>query len=106
MSELLKTSTMVKALLEDDERCRNSDSYLYLKVVSEVADIKGIDLRSVSIPYFLLNLHGKAFPPFETVRRARQKVQARHPELCPSNAVSGFRAEAEKEYRAFARCDV
>lgn len=103
MTELRKTNALVKALLEADERCRNSDSYLYLKVLSVVAERNGINLKDVTIPYFLLNLHGSAFPLFETVRRARQKVQEQNPELSACEIVAEYRAENEAAYRAFAR---
>jgi hypothetical protein len=102
---MIKTVELVKFLLEDDERCRNSDSYLYLQVVKVVAIKKGIDLKSVTIPDFLLSM-GDVFPPFETVRRTRQKVQQHHPELCANERVEAFRAENEKMFREFARCEV
>lgn len=103
MTELKHTSDLVKALLSRDEMCRNSDSYLYLKVLTTIAERKGIDLRDVTIPNFLINLHGTEFPLFETVRRARQKVQEHYPDLGPSDAVADFRAENELAYRDFAR---
>lgn len=104
--ELKKTSALVKVLLEEDERCRNSDSYLYLKVISAIAEKAEIDLRLVTVTNFLMYLHGTYFPPFETVRRTRQKVQELNPNLRPSESVANFRKEAEAEYLAFVRCDV
>lgn len=106
MNDLKNTTALVQALLEDDKRCRNSDSFLYLKVLSVVAQRKGINLDSVSIPLFLLEHHGKNFPIFESVRRARQKLQARFPDLAACEAVEGFRAENEAEFRAYAVGDV
>ena len=106
VDKLIKTSELVLALLAEDEKCRNSDSYLYLRVVTVVAERLEIDLRKVTVKEFLLNLHGTSLPPFETVRRARQKVQERYPELAPNAAVAGFRQAEELKYRAFARCDV
>lgn len=103
MNDLKYTKAIVKALLEQDERLRNSDSFLYLRVLSVVAERKGIDLRNITVPEFLLELHGTAFPPFESVRRSRQKVQEHNPELRPCEAVAAFRDEAEAEYLAFAR---
>lgn len=105
-NELKTTMAMVRSILERDIQCRNSDSLLYLRVLATVGNQKGLDLDEMSVPYFLLNLHGTEFPPFESVRRARQKVQAKYPELAASDKVNGFRAENEKEYRAFARCEV
>ena len=99
---MIRTSEFVKILLEDDERCRNSDSYLYLQVVKVVAIKRGIDLRNVTIPEFLMSM-GDVFPPFETVRRARQKVQQHYPELRANERVEAFRTENERAFREFAR---
>ena len=102
MNDLKNTTALVKAILEQDKQCRNSDSFLYLKVLSAVAKQKGIDLEKMTVPYFLLNLHGAGLPPFESVRRARQKIQAAFPELAACEAVEGFRAENEAKFRAYA----
>jgi hypothetical protein len=103
MADLKNTTAMVKNLLEQNEKCRNSDSFLYLKVLSLTAKQKGVDLYKMSVPIFLLTMQDNGFPPFESVRRARQKVQAQHPELAASNKVKKGRAENEAEYREYAR---
>lgn len=106
MKDLKNTTALVKSILEQDKQCRNSDSFLYLKVLSAAAKQKGIDLEKMTVPYFLLNLHGAGFPGFETVRRTRQKLQQHHPELAACERVEGFRAENEQEFRAYARGEV
>ena len=103
MKDLMNTTELVKSILEQDKQCRNSDSFLYLKVLSAVAKQKGVDLEKMTVPFFLLNLHGAGFPGFETVRRTRQKIQQHHPELAACEAVEGFRAENEAQYKAYAR---
>ena len=103
MLDLKNTTALVKSILEQDKQCRNSDSFLYLKVLTEVGKQKGIDIEKMSIPFFLLNLHGAGLPPFESVRRARQKIQAAHPDLAACERVEGFRMENEAEFRAYAR---
>ena len=103
MLDLKNTTALVKSILEQDKQCRNSDSFLYLKVLTEVGKQKGFDIEKMTIPYFLLNLHGAGLPPFESVRRARQKIQAAYPELAACERVEGFRAENEREFRAYAR---
>ena len=105
MYDLKNTKALVKSILEKDKQCRNSDSFLYLKVLSIIGKQKGIDIESMSVPYFLMNMQGTAFPPFESVRRTRQKIQQHHPELSACKAVEGFRTDAEREYRAYARSD-
>lgn len=106
MTELRKISDLVKAMLVEDEMCRNSDSYLYLRVLSVIAERKSIDLRDITIPNFLVNLHGSVFPSFSSVRRARRKAQEHNPELRACEKVQEYRAENEAEYRAFARGEV
>ena len=106
MLDLKNTTALVKSILEQEKQCRNSDSFLYLKVLSLTAKQKGIDLEKMTVPFFLLNLHGAGLPPFESVRRARQKVQAAHPELAACERVEGFRMENEAEYRAYTVGDV
>lgn len=106
MNELKNTTALVKALLEEDKQCRNSDSFLYLKVLSVIGKRKGIDIDSMSVPYFLLSLHGTAFPPFESVRRARQKIQEHNSHLAACEAVEDFRTENEMKFREFARGEV
>lgn len=106
MFDLKNTTALVKSILEQDKQCRNSDSFLYLKVLSVVAEQKGINLDSVSIPAFLLEHHGTNFPIFESVRRARQKIQEHNPHLAACEAVEGFRMENEATFREYARGEV
>lgn len=106
MNDLKTTTALVKSILEQDKQCRNSDSFLYLKVLSVIGKQRGIDIDKMSVPYFLVNLHGAGFPGFETVRRTRQKIQQHHPELAACAAVEGYRAENETEYREYARGEV
>ena len=103
--DLTNTTALVKSILEQDVQCRNSDGFLYLKVLSVVANQKGITLDSMTVPYFLLNLHGTAFPPFESVRRTRQKLQEKNPHLAACEKVQEFRAENEQAYKAYALRD-
>lgn len=100
--ELVKTSELVKEILIQDERARNSDEFLYLRVLGVIGEMKGIDIFSMSVPAFLLNRKEMNFPCFETVRRTRQKVQADFPELASVERVGKKRKENEQVYKAFA----
>ena len=100
--ELVKTSELVKGILEQDERARNSDEFLYLRVLGVLGEMKGIDIFEMSVPCFLLNRKEMNFPCFETVRRSRQKVQADFPELASVERVGKKRKENEQVYKAFA----
>lgn len=103
MNELKTTKDLVKLILDQDERARNSDSHLYFKVINTIADKRNIDLSKIPVTQFLLNMNKYPFPPFESVRRTRQKVQAECPWLAASQKVEGFRAEREQTFREFAR---
>lgn len=106
MIDLKTTTALVKAILEQDKQSRNSDSFLYFRVLEIIGKRKGIDINEMSIPYFLLNMSGTEFPPFESVRRARQKIQEHHPELAADETVSDFRSLNEMGFREYARGSV
>ena len=103
-SEELKTTTkIVKKILEQDERARSSDSFLYLRVLGFLGEKNGFDINSVSITTFLLKMSEWGFPAFETVRRTRQKIQQHFPELAGNTKVEEQRIMNEEAFREFAR---
>jgi hypothetical protein len=106
MTDLKTIQGLVQALLEQDPKCRNCDGYLYLRVLFTYAKKNNINLDAMSISDFLMNHHGNDFPIFESVRRSRQKLQQHRPDLSASEAVEGFRAENEAQFRAYAMGDV
>ena len=101
--ELINTTTLVRAILRTNIASRSSDSYLYLKVIEQQAMEKGIDLSNISVPVFLIRSSEWGFVGFETVRRTRQKLQSKFPELAACHRVEGFRAENEEDFREYAR---
>lgn len=86
-----EVKAIVQDILEADKRTRDSDSLLYLKILHRIATGNGIDLNTITIPHFLLTLPESPFPGFESVRRARQKVQRECPWLASSMAVDSLR---------------
>jgi hypothetical protein len=96
----------VRDILENFKQARNCDGLLYLKVLEHYSYQKDIELRFLSVPVFLSRMDELGFPPFESVRRARQKLQATYPHLAADKAVEGFRMENETTYREFARGEV
>lgn len=104
--ELKNTTAIVKEILEHDERARNSDSFLYFKVIGRVGHENGIDITFVSVAAFLLNMSEWGFPAFETVRRTRQKIQQHNPELAGNGKIEAYRAMNEEVFRDYARKDV
>ena len=102
MYDLKNTTALVKSILETDVDSRNSDNHLYLKVLRVIGEEKGIDITYVSVVLYLSTLAGTTFPPFESVRRARQKLQRRYPELGACKEVREYRAENEVAYEEYA----
>ena len=102
MNELQTTTKLVKAILEANPQTRNSDSFLYLKVLEYISEKEGFALYHMTVPYFLENMKDYGFPGFETVRRTRQKVQAECPELAACEKVSAMRSENEAMFREYA----
>ena len=102
MNELMKVNDIVKVILEADKQARNSDSHLYLRVLDYISNRDGIVIANMPVMYFLEHMKGLGFPPFESVRRTRQKIQSENPHLAASRKVKEFRAEQEMEYWAYA----
>lgn len=53
MSELRTVSALVKNILEQDEKARNTDNYLYFRVLEHYSKLRGIDIYSMTVPLFL-----------------------------------------------------
>lgn len=104
MNGLIKISHIVREVLTEIPDTRNSDSYLYLKVLERVAQTQEtpIDLKELTVDYFLSNVKQLHFPYFETVSRARRKVQEEHPELRAKPEIEETRAKKEEQFKAFA----
>ena len=105
--ENLKTvSALVKNILENDHKARNTDNHLYLKVLEHYSGLRGIDIHAMTVPVFLKELDKHSFPGFETVRRSRQKMQATYPNLAPTESVGRKRSKNEMIYKDFALSEV
>ena len=102
LNHLNTVSGLVKEILKEDTKARNTDNYLYLKVLEYYSNLKGMDVNAMTVPTLLEELDQYNLPGFETVRRSRQKVQATYPELAPSENVSRNRRKTESVYRKYA----
>lgn len=98
MSELKRTSTIVLKILKEDIRARKDDNYL-IKRVHEVV-LPGAS--ELTLNQVLGLITRKELPCFESIRRTRQKVQEKYPELTNVDAMI-HRLDKEKEYVEFAR---
>lgn len=100
---LYQTNKLVKEILENSKRARNSDTYLYLQVLYKVGLLKGIDVNAMSVTEFLLKRNELGFPCYETCSRARRKVQEEHPELAGCDDVEAQRIINERVFKDYAR---
>lgn len=102
MQKILNTAKLVKLALTVCPETRNSDSFLYLKVIEQQAIDKGMNIWNIPLPHFLENYQKWGFAPFETVRRTRQKLQAAFPELASTDEVAALRDEREEVFHQYA----
>lgn len=103
MDNLKNVTRLVRTILAEDEKSRNSDHYLYYKVILNYGAIFGMDMNRISITEFLLMRGDWGIPGFETVRRTRQKVQQHFPELRAKEEVAEMRLMRECEFEDYAR---
>lgn len=108
MKKLTKISQLVKEILTDIPETRNSDGYLYIKVLERVAQETDnpIDLQKISVPYFFCNVQSLNCPYYPTVTRARRKVQEKYPELKGNRRVQAVRQQKEEAFRAYANANI
>lgn len=97
-NKLYKTKALVEQVLEENERARNSDNELYVEICYRVNP----SAMRLPFEYVMGNLESLGLPPFESVRRTRQRIQEERPSLRPCDEVALFRADNEIAYREFA----
>lgn len=106
METIKQTSKLVKEVLTENPQTRNSDSFLYLKVLERQAIKTGIPVAEMPLAMFLQHGYEWGFAPFETVRRTRQKIQRECPELASNEKVAQMRLVNEAAFREYARGDM
>ena len=99
MNKIRETSSIVKDILENCPDARNSDDLLYVNVCKQISPM----VCNQPFQTVLLMRNEFGLPPFESVRRARQKLQAAYPDLCGSDEVEAQRIVNEGIVRDYAR---
>lgn len=92
----------VLVALQNDERARCDDTYLYYLICKQIIDS---ECMRESFEWVLINHNLIGLPSFESVRRARQKIQATYSEL-KDEFTAEKRGQKEQEYLAYARADI
>jgi len=101
--EVKTTTDLVKNILQAYPQTRNSDNELYFRVCDAIGKQTGVDIHRMSMPMFFLHIAEYGFPSYETVGRARRKLQANHPELCGNSNVEAQRMLNEQVFRDYGR---
>lgn len=103
MDNLRSTKNLVRNALETSLKARNSDNYLYYLVCKAIMQTRGVNIDALSFRDGLLHREQYHLPNYETVRRARQKIQQENPDLSATAEVEAERAIREEAFREFAR---
>lgn len=105
MKNTYTLAQVVKTIMQEDKQTRNSDGFLYLRVLEVYAKSSDqpISLYKMSVVDFLLNMKEYGFPPFESVRRNRQLIAAKYPELAGTEEIEAWRTANEEAARDYVR---
>lgn len=97
MKNIRRTTELVQEILENFPETRNSDNRLFIKVIEH------IDSNLLHKPIEDVLRHSKEYgiPPFDSVRRSRQKLQAENEELRGCGEVEAGREENRQIVRDF-----
>lgn len=98
MDDLTELQNKVKEILESGKKYRSSDNLLYLKMLK----LSGVNMDT-SIFNFYDHFCDYNVPRFESVARARRKVQEHYPELKSDEPVRTWRKENETAFRNYSR---
>lgn len=103
MNNIKGVAKDVKLILEANEKARNSDDYLYSVICQMRLQDKDIDANRIAFTDVMARRKELNLPPFETVRRTRQKIQQHHPNLRADADVEAMRMVREEEFKNYAR---
>lgn len=94
-----KVERLVRQALEKNKESRANDHKLYI----EVAYIINPALANVNFKMNFENAKEVGLPPFESVSRARRKLQEKYPELRATIKVQEARKERQIEFEDYAK---
>lgn len=98
MSRCSKVEPVVRKVLEEKEYTREDDFLLVYNVFKEfMPDIDNYDFKDI-----MINHREYGLPYFESVRRTRQKLQSKYPELSSSEETRRNRKLEEADYISYA----
>jgi len=103
MKDLKTIQEKVKAVLTSNAEARNDDMKLYFCVCDYTLSDEGIHIGNMPFETVMKQYRSLGIPCFESVRRTRQKLQAKYPELAGNRQIQKLRAAQEKTYRKYAK---
>lgn len=95
-NEVRQTAELVKDLMVKNKKAREDDFFLY----GEVIKLFGVSTRCHLNTIFRY-IRQKRIPPFETVNRARRRIQELYPELRADSFVESARLDKGEEFMDF-----
>lgn len=98
MARIKRVEVTVLQVLSENENARG-DNYV---LIYEVLTRMNPDIRGLSFDYVMFNHKKFKLPSFESITRARRKVQAEYENLRPTQAIQKTRKEEEQEYINYA----
>ena len=100
MKKIESIAKQVKQILIDYPETRNNDYLLWIKFIELCTDKSPLLVESFR--YIVENLRELGIPNFETIGRARRKVQEKNPDLNATESTQKHREEREVAFREFA----
>lgn len=101
--QLLNSKEVIKAVLTDQPKTRNSYSFLELAVLKVYAKQRGLSTHDMSVDTLFMNRDKWKFPKAETIRRNCQLIQAKYPELAADEEISAHRLLNQERVREYVR---
>lgn len=98
MSRLYKIEDVVKKVLTEIPETRDDD----FKLIAEVYFKMNFNIMNTSFALMMLGHKEFGLPPFESITRARRKLQATYEELKASEEVQDARLNETSEYINYA----
>ena len=98
MKSMQKIERLVQYSLMTSPKARDDDFLLVCMVYTDLNETT----RYKNFEYVMMNHKLLGLPSFESITRARRKLQSRHPELCSSKRQEKIRAAREQVFRDYA----
>lgn len=103
MDNIMTTYALVKDILEENKASRNSDNLLFYLVCKKILSDQDINIDELGFTALFLSLSEYKLPQYETVGRARRKLQHDLPELKASKSVALNREKNMDSFVEFAK---